>query len=69
MGKLKFDYSRYRVPPGGEFNLSKTVTKDDQGVEKAHARKQWQENLDALQEYQERLYAEGKQSILLVLQA
>jgi len=69
VGKFKFDYSRYCVPADGNFDLSAASTNDDQGLDKNDARNQWRKNLDALQDYQERLYAEGKQSILLVLQA
>ncbi len=69
MGKPRLDYARYRVPPGANFDLSAVPTQDDQGLDKNDARKQWRANLEALQEYQERLYAEGGQSLLLVLQA
>ncbi len=66
---MELDTSRYRVPPGGGFDLSRAATEDDQGRDKERARELWQKNLDDLQDYQERLYAENRQSLLLVLQA
>lgn len=69
MGKAKFDYDRYRVPATGAFRLASIKSDDDQRVNEDDARKRLQKNLDDLQEFQERLYAEGKQSLLLVLQA
>ncbi len=69
MGKAKFDYRRYRVPDSGAFNLASIPCDDNQGLDEDYARKRLKKNLDDLQEFQERLYAEGKQSLLLVLQA
>ena len=64
-----FDYNKYRVPTGGEFSFADMYSDDNQGVSKEAARKQLKENRKRLDELQERLYAEGEQSVLLVLQA
>ncbi len=69
MGKIRIDYERYRVPDKGAFSLSSISPDDDQGIDKASARKRVKKNLDDLQGFQERLYAENKQSLLMVLQA
>ena len=69
MGQAKFDYHRYRVPETGAFGLASIQSDDDQGLKEDYARKRLQKNLDDLQEFQERLYAESRQSVLLVLQA
>lgn len=69
MGKAKFDYHRYRVPEAGAFALTSIRSDDDQGLNEEYARKRLKKNLDDLQGFQERLYAENKQSLLLVLQA
>jgi PPK2 family polyphosphate:nucleotide phosphotransferase len=69
MGQAKFDYHRYRVPETGAISLASIRSDDDQGLEEDYARKRLQKNLDDLQEFQERLYAEGRKSVLLVLQA
>ncbi len=69
MGQAKFDYRCYRVPATGAFSLASIYPGDDQGVDEDYARKRLEKNLDDLQDFQERLYAEGKQSLLLVLQA
>ncbi len=69
MGQAKFDYHRYRVPETGAISLASIQSDDDQGLKEDYARKRLQKNLDDLQEFQERLYAESRQSVLLVLQA
>jgi PPK2 family polyphosphate:nucleotide phosphotransferase len=64
------DYSRYRVDSGGQLKLS-----DFNPDDTAHYRdkKEVQEELkrqrDRIRDLQERLYAENKQSLLVVLQA
>lgn len=59
----------YRVPVGQDVSLSRWATDDDGGLSK----KQGQALLPAVEEqlalWQERLYAEGKQALLIVLQA
>ncbi|MDX1548057.1 MAG: polyphosphate kinase 2 family protein [Rhodothermales bacterium] len=66
---LAFDYARYRVPPGGGFRLASIDPADAQGVEAAAAKQQFKANRERLAELQERLYAEGKQALLVILQA
>lgn len=68
MGKLKFDYTRYRVPTGGKFQLASIEPDDDQNVDENDAKKRYKKNLDFLQDYQKRLYAERRQALLLILQ-
>lgn len=70
---LKVNYKKYRVPTDGTFRL-KAIDPDDtqdlhQKDDKDAAKDELKENIDKLQELQERLYAEGKQSLLLILQA
>ncbi|MEF2280316.1 polyphosphate kinase 2 family protein [Deinococcus sp. YIM 134068] len=59
----------YRVPPGQDVSLSGWATDDDGGLSK----KQGQALLPAIEKqlalWQERLYAEDKQALLIVLQA
>lgn len=69
MGKFGLDYHRYRVPSEQAFTLSSLKSDDDQGLDQNDAKKRLKKHLDDLQEFQERLYAENKQSLLLVLQA
>jgi len=72
MGKLTVDYSKYCVPPGGSFSLSSIDPQDTQHLgdnEKKAAEKRLDAYQDRLNDLQERLYAEGKQALLLVLQA
>ncbi len=69
MNKSKVDYERYRVPAEGTFSLSSIQTDDDQGLDKKDARIHMRANLNQLDEFQERLFAESRQSLLLVLQA
>lgn len=69
MVQKKPDCERYRVPVGGSFRLSTIDTDDDQDLHRDEARKRLSLNQKQMQEYQQRLYAEGRQSLLLVLQA
>ena len=73
MAKLSFDYTKYRVPTDGTFSLSSLDPADTQRLdEKTHkkeAKALLGQNQERLDELQERLYAESKQSVLLVLQA
>lgn len=64
-----FDYNKYKVTQGPDFVLSSIESDDDQGVSKDDARSCLKDNREQLALLQERLYAEGKQSLLLVLQA
>lgn len=64
------DYQRYRVQPGEAFSLKDFDSKDTQGLsESKQVEKQFKSNRDDIVDWQERLYAEGKQSLLIVLQA
>ncbi len=73
MAKLSFDYTKYRVPTDGAFSLASIDPDDTQGLnEKKHkdkAKKILKETQVRLDDLQERLYAESRQSVLLVLQA
>ena len=63
--------SPYLVPPGGRKFRLKDVKTDDRGAfrDKDDAAGPTQENLDALDGLQERLYAGGKHAVLVVFQA
>lgn len=63
------DLSPYLVEPGHPARLAQRETKEDAGLDKKEAKKETSKLLKRLDELQERLYAEGKQSVLLVLQA
>ena len=69
MATKLFDYNKYKVTNGSAFSLSSLETDDDQGVSKSKARSVAKDNRERLVDLQERLYAEGEQSLLLVLQA
>ena len=73
MAKLSFDYTKYRVPTDGTFSLSSLDPADTQGLDEKKHKKEAKallgENQERLNDLQERLYAESKQSVLLVLQA
>lgn len=62
---------RYRVSDGKDFRLASVDPFDTDGfdIEKSEAKDLLQSNIDRLEKLQERLYAEGKQSLLIVLQA
>ncbi len=64
-----FDYNKYKVTQGSGFALSSIESDDDQGVSKNEAKDCLKDNREQLALLQERLFAEGKQSLLLVLQA
>lgn len=60
---------QYRVTAGKRAHLSDWNTDDDGGLTKEEGQAKTAELAEELAEWQERLYAEGKQSLLLVLQA
>jgi PPK2 family polyphosphate:nucleotide phosphotransferase len=61
---------RLRVTPGKRVKLSEIDTRDDLGLgDKAAAKEQLGEVLAAVSELQERLYAEGRRALLVVIQA
>ncbi|MFC4640077.1 polyphosphate kinase 2 family protein [Deinococcus hohokamensis] len=59
----------YRVPAGQQVKLSNWDTHEAGGLDKAVARLRMEELSAALADWQEKLYAESKQSLLVVLQA
>src|SRR6476646_6254293 len=59
---------RYLADPVG-FNIADARTSDKKVISKKKAAKQRASDITALDELQERLYAEGKRSLLIVLQA
>ena len=66
---MDIDYKAFRVPEEGLFELKSVQTEEDQGLSKKDARKIYRRNLEKLVSLQERLFAEKKQSLLLVIQA
>jgi PPK2 family polyphosphate:nucleotide phosphotransferase len=59
---------RFRVPPSG-FHLAERDPGDVAGLDKDAAAKRREADLDRLDELQERLYAESRRALLVVLQA
>ncbi len=60
---------KYRVKPDKKAKLSDWKTDENGGLNKEAGLKQVEELAAQLEQWQERLYAEGKQSLLIVLQA
>ncbi len=69
MNDRVLDCTRYRVAPGETLSLATLPTDDTQGLGRDDAESIYKDNLKRLDDYQERLYAESRQSLLLVLQA
>lgn len=63
------DTSKYRVKPSGKVDLGDWDTNDNGGLEKESAREATLELNHRLEALQELLYAEGKNKVLVVLQA
>lgn len=63
------DIAQYRVKPGKKVKLSDYSTDDDGGLTKEEGQARTDKLAAELAQWQERLYAEGKQSLLLILQA
>lgn len=63
------DTSPYRVTPGQRVHLDQWTTDDDGGLSKSAAKPLLKKAQEQLAELQERLYAEGQQALLIVLQA
>jgi len=61
--------TKYRVKPGEKVDLSKWKTDDAGGVDRDEIEAKTEANTIAIGELQHRLYAEGKRSLLVVLQA
>jgi PPK2 family polyphosphate:nucleotide phosphotransferase len=63
------DFARYRVEPGEEFSLADHDPGDTAGLDSADdVAREYDEVSEQLVELQERLYAEEKRSLLIVLQ-
>lgn len=67
------DLARYRVAPGDSPRLDERATADTQGLteeeDEEHVDALVEANLERMDDLQERLYAERKQSLLVILQA
>jgi len=61
--------TKYRVKPGEKVDLSGWKTDDARGVDRDEIESKTEANTIAIGELQHRLYAEGKRSLLVVLQA
>ena len=66
---MTFDLDRFRIAPGVPVTLAGRATDDTQGMDKNEAKALTVEAIAEVDALQERLYAEGKQSLLVVLQA
>ncbi|MEL6771574.1 MAG: polyphosphate kinase 2 family protein [Bacteroidota bacterium] len=67
---IAIDLERYLIRPGEAVNLRARATNDTQGLtDSDEVDAQYDDHLDALDELQERLYAEGTRSLLVVFQA
>ncbi len=64
-----FDPDRYRIRPGEPVSLADRPTDETLGIEEDDAKDATKANLKAADALQERLYAEGAQALLVVLQA
>jgi PPK2 family polyphosphate:nucleotide phosphotransferase len=70
MARETLDIERYTIAPGSKLSLAKIDPDDDGGLEKGkHAEKLLARDIERLFELQERLYAEGRRALLVVLQA
>ncbi len=63
------DLNRYRIAPGTSVRLADYATKESDGKDEDALKDEFKALRKRLAEMQERLYAERKQSLLLVLQA
>jgi len=68
MGQMS-ELRDYRVNPGSKVKLKGVATKDDGGLDEDEGRRQFAKLKVRLPELQRKLYAEGKQALLVVLQA
>ena len=66
---MPLDLDRYRIAPGAAPDLAARTTDDDGGLTKDEGKDRLEDNVDALRDLQERLYAEGEQALLVVFQA
>ncbi len=63
------DSARFRVQPGTDVDLEDWPTDDDGGLDKDDIEDRLDDLNDELEELQELLFAEGKQKVLVVIQA
>ncbi len=64
------DIKKYRVKPNKKVDLEKFSTRKDESYSKEEVKEEiLPENLEKMFEFQEKLYAENKRAILVVLQA
>ena len=63
------DTTPYRIAPGDSVRLADRPTADDGGLDEDAADDLLDDNVDAMRDLQERLYAEREQSLLVVFQA
>src|SRR5690606_7745772 len=66
MNDFVIDCSRYRVEPGSDVALADWSTDDTQGLEREAAKSLTRRNIKAVDRLQRRLYAESRQSLLIV---
>lgn len=66
---MKKIYDKYRVKVGKKFALKSVKPDDNQGWSKEDAKAKLAENIAEIDALQEKLYAEGKQALLVVIQA
>jgi PPK2 family polyphosphate:nucleotide phosphotransferase len=66
---MPLDLDRYRIAPGTPVRLADRATDDTQGMDKADALALTAKAIGQVDALQERLYAEGTRSLLVVLQA
>ena len=66
---MPLSLDRYRIAPGAPVRLADRATDDDGGLSKDEGRRRLDEAQDEVEDLQERLYAEGERSLLVVLQA
>ncbi|MBT8400676.1 MAG: polyphosphate kinase 2 family protein [Rhodothermia bacterium] len=67
---MDLDLEQYRVTPGHDFKLASISPDDTGGIQKSDRSKDaFNATLREIWDLQERLYAEGEQALLLVLQA
>jgi PPK2 family polyphosphate:nucleotide phosphotransferase len=67
--KHRFDHRKFRVAEGEKLKLSKRSTSAGKELGgKAHGEEALKEDLDILRAAQDRLYAEGTRSLLIILQ-
>ena len=67
--KLAEIAKRFRVDKPSKFKLSAYKTDETLGLDKEKGKKMLEDALERLHDLQERLYADGKRSMLIVLQA